>query len=475
MANDVGLTEATKATSISRPNSQYQDTTAMSTTQLLQQISQLSDSLKATNALITRLSKLPFQPGSESPVDSENTVRLELAQDIHDNLRQLEEELELLTQDAEDVTAAPGAHSKRRDSERDRERARVEAQIARLGEDLRHARSLFRRAQLTAKRASEAAKLKERERVFASLQVVPDPESGNSHTEGETRDLLFANAGRRARTPQQKQLSKEELEANASTDVTAALRRTHNLLSTELSRSRFAQETFNESTAALADLGEHYTNLDTILSTSRNLLGTLLSSQKSDTWYLETAFYILLATLGWLFFRRILFGPFVKLPLFLYKATIFLANWVIWRPIFFLLSISGVITTTPVGTSAARSSARPLTSKSRPPLIVHNSADRNAFPTLSMSNLDKDRAMPVGAGGAGAKTGKNGVYDNSMSEQIAQMHEQSSQQGQNAEPAKRADGTVLQERGDVPRNPKKKMFEADVEDAKQEARGRDEL
>ncbi|KAK5124320.1 hypothetical protein LTR85_002023 [Meristemomyces frigidus] len=448
----------------------------MTTTQLPQQLSQLSDTLKATNALITRLSKLTFQPGSE-PLESENTVRVELAQDIHDGLKQLEEELELLKQEAEDFTAAGSGTHKRRDSERDRERARLSAQLARLGEDLRHSRSHFRRAQLAAKRASEAAKQKERELVFASIQSAPDT-SSEGLSNGEQRDLLFA--GRRLK-PQQKQLSKAELEANASTDVTAALRRTHNLLSTELSRSRFAQETFDQSTAALADLGEHYTNLDTILSTSRNLLGTLLSSQKSDTWYLETAFYILLATLGWLFFRRILFGPFVKLPLFLWRVFLFLANWVIWRPLFFLLTLSGVITTTPVTTAGRRSSAVP--SKSRAPLIVHNSAKgAGDFPTFAMSDRDamaKGSGIPVGAGGAGAKVGKDPAYEAKMSEKIGRMHEQSSQQatqasGEMGDAPRRADGTVLQERGDIPRNPKKKMFEADVEDAK-EGRKRDEL
>lgn len=444
----------------------------MTTTQFSQQLSQLSESLKATNSLITRLSKLSFQPGSE-PLDSENTVRVELAQDIHEGLKQLEEDLELLKQEAEDLTVvSPG--QKRRDSERDRDRARLAAQVARLGEDLRHSRGHFRRAQLTAKRASEATKQKERELVFASIQSAPEPSSDENGTKGD----LFA--GRRSR-PQQKQVSQEEQEANASSDVTAALRRTHNLLSTELSRSRFAQETFDESTAALADLGEHYTNLDTILNNSRNLLGTLLRSQKSDTWYLETAFYILIATLCWLFFRRILFGPFVKLPLFLWRISAFLLNWVVWRPLWLLLTLSGVITTQPVG-AGARSSA--LTSSSRPPLIIQPSA-KGGIPKFAMSDrngMAKGAGIPAGMGGAGAKVGKDGNLEGKMSEQIAQMHEQSSQQATQAaqgegvkEPAKRADGTVLQERGDVPRNPKKKMFEADVEDAKQEARARDEL
>jgi len=452
----------------------------MTTTQLFQQFQQLSETLKATNALITRLSKLTFQPGSE-PLDSENSVRIELAQDIHDSLKQLEEDLELLKQEADDLSSVSAAH-KRRDSVQDRDRARLSAQVARLGEDLRHSRGHFRRAQLTAKRASEAAKKKERELVFASIQSAPDPTSSDAN--GTQPDLFV---GRRLKT-QPKQLSKEEQEAQASSDVTAALRRTHNLLSTELSRSRFAQETFDQSTAALSELGEHYSNLDTILTNSRNLLGTLLRSQKSDTWYLETAFYILLATLCWLFFRRVLYGPFVKLPLFFWNILLFLGKWIILRPIWFFLTLTGVITTRPATTAARNSAALP--SSSRPPLIVQPSA-KGGVPKFAMSDrtgMGKGGGIPAGAGGGGAKQGMDPGLQGKMSEQIAKMHEQSSEQatqaaGQNEareaeagkELPKRADGTVLQERGDVPRNPKKKMFEADVEDAKQEGRKRDEL
>ena len=56
----------------------------------------------------------------------------------------------------------------------------------------------------------------------------------------------------------------------------------------ELSRSRFAQETLEQTNAALQDLGEQYSDLNTLLANSKNLVSTLLKSTKSDTWYLET-------------------------------------------------------------------------------------------------------------------------------------------------------------------------------------------
>lgn len=55
-----------------------------------------------------------------------------------------------------------------------------------------------------------------------------------------------------------------------------------------------------------------------MLANSRDLLGTLLRSQKSDTWYLQTAMYMLMVTGAWLLFRRILYGPMW---------------WLVWLPL----------------------------------------------------------------------------------------------------------------------------------------------
>ncbi|KAK0838656.1 Protein transport protein sec20 [Friedmanniomyces endolithicus] len=438
----------------------------MTTTHLLEQLTQLSDSLKQTNTLITRLAKLSFQPGSE-PLDTtdSNTVRIELAQDIHDALKQLEEDLELLKQDADDFTALPNTASahKRRESktgEKERERARVSAQITRLSEDLRVCRGRFRSAQLSAKRASESAKAREREVVFASLRAEPELKQ------------------------KRKDLNQDEQLVGTTTDVTAALRRTHNLLSTELSRSRFAQETFDQSTAALSDLGEHYTDLESILSNSKNLLGTLLRSQKSDTWYLETAFYILIVTLAWLFFRRILYGPFIKLPLFLWHSGAFLLRWAVFKPLWGLAVLTGVVTTSPATAGRSTGITRSYDTSTRAPLIIQPSA-KGGPPVFAMSErdqLEKGGGVPVGAGGAGAKVGKDPEGEKRVSEGIAEMHERSErakrgevEEREDEGVQRRGDGTVLKERGDVPRNPKKKMFEADVEDKRQRARERDEL
>lgn len=62
-----------------------------------------------------------------------------------------------------------------------------------------------------------------------------------------------------------------------------------------------------------------------MLSSTRTLITSLARTQKSDTWYLEMAFYILVGTIIWLLFRRLLYGPtwyLIWLPLrLIYRIT----------------------------------------------------------------------------------------------------------------------------------------------------------
>ena len=77
---------------------------------------------------------------------------------------------------------------------------------------------------MQAKRNAEASKRKERELLF----------SGISEGDGGRRKGL-------------EKLTHDDLVVNASSDVTAALRRTHHLMQAELSRSQFAQDTLGSS------------------------------------------------------------------------------------------------------------------------------------------------------------------------------------------------------------------------------------
>lgn len=102
-------------------------------------LNELSDSHRTTVQLIQRLARLSFQPGSVPLDGGEGDARAELSAEIHDALKQHEEELELLRQEADEAAgaAAGPAGARRRETEKARERQRLVAQIARLTEDLK--------------------------------------------------------------------------------------------------------------------------------------------------------------------------------------------------------------------------------------------------------------------------------------------------------------------------------------------------
>jgi protein transport protein SEC20 len=244
------------------------------------------------------------------------------------------------------------------------------------------------------------------------------------------------------------ELTKDEKIVNASSDVTAALRRTHQLMQTELSRSQFAHDTLKESTAALAQLGETYSTLDTLLSSSRNLLGTLLKSQKSDTWYLETAFYVLAITIGWLIFRRFIYGP---------------AWWFIWLPLkMFYKAWMGVFTA--VGLRSSRDGV--FTSDA----VVGT----NEIPSMSTSIWHSSatggpgRSVVVGGRGSAQETESAAGGEDSMVEEVGKIIDDTQQAGgaeahneDSSSSGQAAEG--VQHGFPENRNPKKRMWEEPVE------------
>lgn len=244
-----------------------------------------------------------------------------------------------------------------------------------------------------------------------------------------------------ARRKGQEKLTQDELTLNASSDVTAALRRTHALLQSNIEQSQFAQQTLNESTEALASLSESYAGLDSLLKSSSGLIKQLIRSNKSDTWYLTTAFYILVMTIGWLVFRRLLYGPLW---------------WLVWQPLRLLWWLT-VIMLTGVGAVSGRKGE-----------VISSTVTRgtSTVPTIAMGRptwaADRPAVyVPVGAKGGGwgierpqeppeadtkAKEGK-------MVDQISDMMER-----QDADKAR--EETVLKDRTEKePPNPKKRMYE----------------
>ena len=111
----------------------------MSTQALNARLTPLFESLKQTQQLITRLSKFPAPPGSSSSSLDEGDARVELGAEIHQSLKEQEEEFELLRQEVEDQTntSSWSSSGRRRNSVKDSQRTDLAAQVARLGEDLK--------------------------------------------------------------------------------------------------------------------------------------------------------------------------------------------------------------------------------------------------------------------------------------------------------------------------------------------------
>jgi len=373
------------------------------------------------------------------------------------------------------------------------------------------ARIRYRKAQLQAKRNADLAEEQERAEHIRALQaaaealakereVIADvPQDHRSPT--EMRTALFASRRPASRNSKQTQ---HDMVLNASSDLTSSLRRTHALLTDEVSRSRFAHETLEQSNAALTELNERYGALDDLLAKSRGLLGTLVRSQKSDTWYLQTTLYMLAGTIAWLVFRRLFYGPlwwFVYLP---FKLWYSMSWWI-------MSSIWGVAMTSKNNT---------IVLGTQESLRVMPSAS-NRSPTFSKRG--EQAYMPVGAGGAGAKQVSSSMAssiqsDTPMSDMVSKMVEASkamadatasvveemgaqmtagghaegasneqAQQGQQEQQnaaadqahqleagVRRGDGQVLPERDEAmqPRNPKKRMMEVPPEPPMEQ---RDEL
>ncbi|KAI9806829.1 MAG: hypothetical protein M1833_002486 [Piccolia ochrophora] len=459
----------------------------MSVSALLARLSALTEAHKTTTTLITRLGRLPSSLGASS-LNPGNDARTELSAEIHQRLKDADETLELLRQEVEDLDVGSVGGSKRRRSsaaiEGEGDRSRLQVGVRRAGEDLKlygrrrlipfnphgtlfadsgcirnSARTQFRKAQLSAKRATELSRQKERELLFAG-----------------------ASSGPANRRRGDEKLSQDDLLVAASSDVTAALRRTHQLMQSELSRSQFAHETLQQSTAALTTLSDSYSSLSSLLTSSRSLLSTLLRSQKSDTWYLESAFYILTATIIWLVFRRFLYGPlwwFVWLPLRL-----------VWRTV--AASVGLVVGAG--GVISSQSDVRATTPAVSTGSLVEQASATGGFPRWGQQESGPRMSVRVGGGGRGAPMGaaqQQQQQAHTLTEEIGRMAERSADD--RAQPEQQEHGTdqgerkedsggderLRERRADEPSNPKKRMWEEDLEADKdaREAEGgkKDEL
>ena len=111
----------------------------MTPQELSSSLKSLSEAHREASTLITRLSKLSSTPDTNPSQADETDNRVELSTEIHQSLKEQEEELEILRQEVEDLTSSGHwvAGARRQDSEKDRERLTLITQVERLDEDLK--------------------------------------------------------------------------------------------------------------------------------------------------------------------------------------------------------------------------------------------------------------------------------------------------------------------------------------------------
>lgn len=310
----------------------------------------------------------------------------------------------------------------------------------RLEQELQSCRRYFRKAQIAARQNLQLAQRQERELLYASFS---SPRSGASTPVASTAPQPRLKQKRRG------EMSKDEQMVSASSDITLSLRQTHDLMASELSRSDFAHNTLKESSKALAELSDTYSSLDTMLSTSRDLLGTLFRSQKSDTWYLETAFFLLVGTIGWLIFRRWLYGP---------------VWWLVWLPLK-LVFRSTVGVSSAIGLTGSR--------------VDTDASPLGTQPGLQQAQMNNEGAPSIDVGHHSAGSKESGdPY--SMVEQVGKIIDESGDQVSEEDIPRPEKGheTTLRERSEnEPPNPKKRMMEDSGADTSQDhhERVKDEL
>jgi protein transport protein SEC20 len=374
---------------------------------LSQKLDTLTESYKQT---LQNIHKIPRTPDPDELADLTSTIR--------DSLNSLDEDLDLLNLSIEDIGGA------RPDSEESQQKLRLSVQAQRLNEDLKNARQAFRRTQIYVKKAEDTARRKERDE---RLRLLREPPRVATPTDDGTTSL--SNSQTLLRPPSRKsnrkaEQTEDDLLVSASSDVLAALRQTHALMATEVERSHFAAEILSNSSRELEQLGESYTDLDSMLKTSKGLVTQLMKSNKSDTWYLLSARTLLMVVAAWLVWRRLLWGP---------------TWWLVWLPLKMLYLSMMMIT-------------RPLIGLGSGSAIEEPGVDLGG---RSMQVMSSGSVVPgiVGDGKApvvqvGQDDAQDPSQDGSLSQKIGRL----------AGKIVRGDGAELEE-SDEPRNPKKRFMD----------------
>ena len=484
---------------------------------LQERLAALQETTGQLRELIDQLANIQFQPGFV-PLGSsdEDNVAAELGAEISQILREEEEDLELLHEEIVDLRSGrPGSDAEHR-------KTRLKEGAQRLGAELKDCHTAFRKAQLSARRNLEAAQKLERELLLASYaasaaspsssfstspsstapsnpanDVAPPNYPGNPPSSSPSspnrphspqddpnpRNQLFTARDRRRlrekhhhnhnhQHHQQQQYNQTQPGQpdvlGTSSDITLSLQRTHALIAGELAKSAFAAQTLAESTAALAELQRGYEGLGGALARSRDLVGALLTARRSDTWYLQAAVRLLLATLAWLVFRRFLYGPLW---------------WLVWLPLrtgwragqaVSSAARSTTTTTTTTTTAAAAAAAGAAGGAGGASMaVVLPGADGEA--RVAMVGVGEEGAVPTLA--VGNQGGEEGEPD-SLVEKVERMVEDTldRREQEREEMGGGEEANRTSEKGSEGQpNPKKRMWEEEKEAAREAERVRVEL
>ncbi|TGO34937.1 hypothetical protein BHYA_0176g00190 [Botrytis hyacinthi] len=419
----------------------------MSFETLSERLAALQESNRQARELIERLATIKFEPGSIALDGDDDNVLLELSAEIAQVLKEQDEDFERLQ---EDVLSMPTGGP---NSELGRQRKMLDEAVEKNIKEVESCYSAFRKAEVTARKTLKAAQVWERQHLFQpSLNL----SSGRSTPNSMERPIARPKS----------ELSKEDKTVNAASDVTLALRRTHEMMAGELEKSQFANDTLKQSTEALAQLNETYSTLDSLLSSSRNLLGTLLRSQKSDTWYLETAFYVLACTIAWLVFRRLFYGPLwwlVYAPLKLIFYSLFSIFGIMGSKGGSAVESSMSISSEPATYSVipTKSESAVTNSKNTPAISVENGDQRPVARAASTMVEEVEHIIdesqryqaPIKEEIIGDSVGHKSLHDTEVALEENTVQTEESNSG----------------------NPKKRMWEEPEEAAKEAQRRKDEL
>lgn len=169
----------------------------------------------------------------------------------------------------------------------------------RLMEDLITHRIHYRSAVIQARTNLDKAEQE------ALLAIIAKTREEAPTTIAEEKELKDAKSARRTRRDENSSNSVLQ----ASSDVTAELRRTHALMSEELSKSALSQELLTESSSTIAKLGEEYSSFSVVLSGSKRLLKELETADRADQLWIGGSFVFLALVSAYIVYKRILSRP----------------------------------------------------------------------------------------------------------------------------------------------------------------------